>query len=67
MEAAAGKAQLERSEGLVSGVFELIDAFDSNDGLGGRNELHDDLLFDNGVARAQGGRTTSSAISSAGK
>ena len=64
---AAREAQFERSERLVSRVFELIDAFDSNDGLRCGNELYGDLLFDNGVAGAQRDRTTSRAISGAGK
>jgi len=50
--AAARETQLKGSERLVSRVFELIDPFDSNDGLRRGNELYGDLLFDNGVAGA---------------
>src|SRR5216683_1993271 len=65
--AAARETQLKGSERLVSRVFELIDPFDSNDGLRRGNELYGDLLFDNGVAGAQRGRTTGRAISGASK
>ena len=64
---AAGKAQLERSEGLVTGIFKLIYAFDSNDRLRGGNELDGNLLFDDGIAWAQCGRTAGSPISDAGE
>ena len=64
---AAWKAQLERSEGLVAGIFKLIDAFDSNDWQWGGNELNGNLLFDDGIAGAERGRTAGSPISDAGE
>ena len=65
--AAPGKTELECREGLISGIFELIDTFNSNDGLRSRNELNVDLLFDNSVARAERSRTAGSAINGAGQ
>ncbi len=65
--AATGQAKLNRGERLVSRVFKLVHAFDANAGLRRRDELHGDPLIDNGVARAQRGSTTRSAISQAGK
>ena len=47
MEAApAGKTQLERGQRLIAVIFELIDAFDSNDGLRTGNEINGNLLID---------------------
>jgi hypothetical protein len=64
---AAGKAKLERSERLVTGVFELVDAFYSNDWLGCGNKLHRDLLSDDCVTRTKCRRTTASTTGNAGK
>jgi len=64
---ATRKTQFERSERLVSRVFKLIDAFDSNDRLRCGNELYGDLLFGNGVTGAQGGRTADGEVSGTGK
>jgi hypothetical protein len=64
---AARKAQFEGSERLIAGVLKLISAFDSNDGLRGRDELYGNLLFDNGVTGAQRDRTTGHTISGTGK
>ena len=63
----AGKAKLERSERLVTGVFELVDAFYSNDWLGCGNKLHRDLLSDDCVTRTECRRTTASTTGNAGK
>jgi hypothetical protein len=63
---AAGKAKLEGSKRLVAGVFELVDAFYSNDWLGW-NKLHRDLLSDDRVTRTECRRTTASTTSNAGK
>jgi len=64
---AARKPQFEGSERLIAGVLKLISAFNSNDGLRGRNELYGNLLFDNGVAGAQRDRTAGHTISGTGK
>ena len=62
---AAGEAELEGSERLVARIFELIDAFYSNDGLWTGNKVHGDLLFNNSVARTKGRGTTVSTIGKA--
>ena len=63
----AGKAKLERGERLVAGVFELVDAFYSNDWLECGNKLHRDLLSDDCVTRTECRRTTASTTGNAGK
>src|SRR5712664_1441352 len=65
--ATAGQAKLNRGERLVSRVSKLVHAFDANNGLRRRDELHGDPLIDNGVAGAQRGSTTRRAISQGGR
>jgi len=62
---ATGEAKLKGGKRLVAGVLELVDSFDANDWLRGRNKLYCDLLSDDRVPRAECRRATASNIGDA--